>query len=210
MSVITRNQNRRVLLVPTSVPLFATQTITSIARAGTTATATKTSHGFATGDWIIIQGSDRPQYNGIFKVANALTNTFDYTMESDPGASSAGVITAQRGIIASVWGDGSTVDGNVTVGSLPSAIAGDLTVLVTTTTAPTSPCRISVYRSETGASGTWRSWQIVDTTKVANDQQSYVIEVPRGKFVMVFLWNVAGTVVFADVIAYEDTSYTNT
>lgn len=203
----TRTQVRRTLLASTQVPVNAAKSVSALARSGTTATATSTGHGYSVGDWVLIQGSDRPPYNGVFQVATvADANTFTYTMEADPGASSAGVVTAQKGIAASIWGDGTTIGGNATVGALPTALGGDVVARVATTTAPTTACRVSVYRSPSAVAGTWRLWTSVDATVTANDMSEHVVEVPRGNFVLVFLWRVAGTAIYADVTGNEESS----
>lgn len=210
MATITRTQNRRVLKTPTSLAVNASKSVSAITRSTTTATATSTSHGFSAGDWVIIQGADLPQYNGPFQVVTvADANTFTYTMESDPGASSAGTRTAQKGVAASIWGDGSTVDSNVTVGALTTAEGGDLIARVATTTAPTTACRVHVFTSATAAPGTWREETYVDATVTASDMSTHKITVPRGRFVLVLFWRVAGTAVVVDCVADEDTSHTS-
>jgi hypothetical protein len=206
MTTVTRTQNRRSLLSSTQLPVNSSKTVSSLTRSGTTATATSTSHGFSTGDWIMIQGSDRPPYNGPFQIASTGSNTFTYVMESDPGASSAGSVTAIKAIAASIWGDGTTVDGNVTIGALPSALGGDVVARVSTTTAPTTACRISIFRSPTAQPGTWRVLAEVDSTITANDQSTHVINIPRGSFVLIVFWRVAGTAVYCDAVGNEETS----
>lgn len=62
----------------------------SVTRSGTTATLTKTSHGRSNGDKVLIQGFALEEFNGIFTVANAAANTFDYTIKQDPGANPSG------------------------------------------------------------------------------------------------------------------------
>ena len=56
--------------------------VSRITLAGTTATATTTSHGYANGDVIEVQGADSlcPYYNGLFTIRNVTANTFDYTV----------------------------------------------------------------------------------------------------------------------------------
>lgn len=59
------------------------RTISGITRSGTTATATSNGHGYQTGDILTIAGADQAGYNLTkLVVANALTNTFDYTVDS--------------------------------------------------------------------------------------------------------------------------------
>lgn len=212
MPTITRNQNRRILLTPTSVPVMAAKTISSLTRSGTTATAACTGHGLAVGNWTIISGSNIPTYNGPVQVVTAPdVNTFTYTMEADPGASSAGVPVSQQAVVGTIWGDGSTVVGNVTVGALPTAFGGRVFARVATTTAPTTACRVSVFSSESGLPGTWGQAAVpVDGTVTASDMSEHLIDVRWGKFILVVFWRVAGTAVMVDAIGQEDTSYTST
>jgi hypothetical protein len=206
MPTITRNQNRRALLAPTSLPVNTAKTVSALTRSGTTATATATSHGFSVGDWVLIQGSNLPNYNGPFQVVTtADANTFTYTMEADPGASSAGSITAIKGVGSSIWGDGS----GGTVGALPTAFGGVLVARMATTTAPTTAPRLTVFSSPSGAAGTWRERISVDGTVVANDQSTHFVAVDHGSFVLAFFWRVAGTAVVVDAVGQENTSYSS-
>lgn len=74
--------------------LKVSQSVTSITRSGTTATATVTAHGYVAGMYVTIAGANESQYNGTFVISNIAANTFDYTITSDPGSSATGVITA--------------------------------------------------------------------------------------------------------------------
>lgn len=74
----------------TSNAAFTQLTGCSVTRSGTTATLTKTSHGRSNGDKVLIQGFALEEFNGIFTVANASTNAFDYTIKQDPGANPSG------------------------------------------------------------------------------------------------------------------------
>lgn len=74
----------------TSNAAFTQLTGCSVTRSGTTATLTKTSHGLSNGDKVLIQGFSLAEFNGIFTVANAAANTFDYTISADPGANPSG------------------------------------------------------------------------------------------------------------------------
>jgi hypothetical protein len=171
------------------------------------------------GDWVLIQGADLPQYNGPTQVVTVPdANNFTYTIESDPGASAAGNLGAQKGLAASLWGDGTSPAGIVTSGGYPGAsvgaiatgLGGTLLPRVATTTAPTTPCRIGVYTSATAAPGTWRFETAQDATVAANDQSGDPIPVAHGKFILVLFWRVAGTAVVCALDADEDTSYTST
>ncbi len=74
----------------TSNAAFTQLTGCSVTRSGTTATLTKTSHGRSNGDKVLIQGFGLEEFNGVFTVANATANTFDYTIKQDPGANPSG------------------------------------------------------------------------------------------------------------------------
>lgn len=74
----------------TSVAAFTQLTGCSVTRSGTTATLTKTSHGRSNGQTVLIQGFALEEFNGVFTVANATSNTFDYTIAQDPGANPSG------------------------------------------------------------------------------------------------------------------------
>lgn len=213
MPTITRTQNRRTLLASTQLGLNTSKSVSALTRSSTTATGTSTSHGFSVGDWVVVQGSDRPPYNGPFQVVTvADANTFTYTMESDPGATSAGSVTAQKGVgPTNLWGDGTTPSGSpASIGALPTATGGTVIARVATTTAPTTACRVSVFVSPTGLPGTWREVGSPEATLTANDMSTHPIDVPRGGFVLVVFWRVAGTAVYCDAVGHEDTSYVST
>lgn len=86
------------------------KTISSITRGGAgnlTATATLTAHGYSTGDYVNIRGAAQAQYNGNFYITVTGTNTFTYTLPSDPGASASGTLVANRGpVIQSTYTGG--------------------------------------------------------------------------------------------------------
>lgn len=86
----TTNSSAAVIARGTSNAAFAQLTGCSVTRSGTTATLTKTSHGRSNGDPVLIQGFGLEEFNGIFVVANAAANTFDYTIKQDPGANPSG------------------------------------------------------------------------------------------------------------------------
>lgn len=68
----------------------------TIAAVSTTATVTKTAHGFSAGQSVTIAGAtgaDAGLYNGTFTIATAATNTFTYTTASAPVGAATGTIT---------------------------------------------------------------------------------------------------------------------
>lgn len=71
----------------------------SIARTGTTATVTLTSHGLTTGRLVNISGvtgADGSLYNGDFAIAVVDANTFTYTMVGTPTGAAAGTIVVKK------------------------------------------------------------------------------------------------------------------
>jgi hypothetical protein len=84
------NASSVVIARGTSNASFTQLTACSVTRTGTTATLTKTAHGRSNGENVLIQGFALEEFNGVFVVANAAANTFDYTIKQDPGANPAG------------------------------------------------------------------------------------------------------------------------
>lgn len=75
---------------------IAAQTLTSLTSSGTTATATKSSHGFSTGNRITIAGATPTTYNGIYVITVTGANTFTYTIATTATSPATGTITATR------------------------------------------------------------------------------------------------------------------
>jgi hypothetical protein len=75
---------------------FNLQTVTSITRTGSTATATLTSgHGFVVDQVVLIAGCDQPEYNGEFTVTAVTSTTVSFTVSGTPvtPATTAAAIT---------------------------------------------------------------------------------------------------------------------
>lgn len=72
----------------------ATQSITSITRVDSTATATKASHGFQSGQRVTISGASQAEYNGTVLITSVTTNTFTYTVSGTPVTPATGTILA--------------------------------------------------------------------------------------------------------------------
>lgn len=87
---LTKSAVTAIIAKGTSNAAFTQLTGCSVTRSGTTATLTKTSHGRSNGDKVLIQGFSLVEFNGVFTVANAAANTFDYTISADPGANPSG------------------------------------------------------------------------------------------------------------------------
>jgi len=87
-------------------PSKQTRTPVAISNATTTATVTQVGHGYTTGDTIKIHNAVESAYNGYWVIANVTTDTYDYTMSSDPGGSATGSPVASKMNLAG--DDGST------------------------------------------------------------------------------------------------------
>jgi hypothetical protein len=84
-------QNARVLMeagdATGDLPFEESVTITN---SGTVATVTHTSHGLSNGDKVAIRGANEIEYNGVFTISAATTNTYQYSMSADPGGNATG------------------------------------------------------------------------------------------------------------------------
>lgn len=68
------------------VATVGAQTISSITRAGTLATATTAAaHGLVTGNYVTVIGTTPAGYSGTYRVTVTSATTFTYTMAADPG-----------------------------------------------------------------------------------------------------------------------------
>lgn len=74
-------------------------TLTSLTSSSTTATATKTAHGFSTGQYVTIAGAAQPEYNGTFQITVTGANTFTYVFAGSVTSPATGTITAQTSIV---------------------------------------------------------------------------------------------------------------
>jgi hypothetical protein len=115
---------RTIIARGTSNAAFTQLTGCSVTRSGTTATLTKTSHGLSNGDKVLIQGFSIEEFNGIFTVANAAANTFDYTIKQDPGANPSGTTgTVDRVTLGTAW-DLTTSAGGIITGGVQNGNTG--------------------------------------------------------------------------------------
>ncbi len=81
-----------------TVELEATKSVSSMTRSGSTVTVvTSTSHGYVTGEYVLIAGASPSAYNGGWKitVTNATTFTFDIGTAT-PSSPATGTITSAR------------------------------------------------------------------------------------------------------------------
>lgn len=67
------------------------KSVSSIARSGSTATATSTAHGYSLGQQVTLNGADQPEYNGTFIITAVTTNTFKFTVAGTPASASGTV-----------------------------------------------------------------------------------------------------------------------
>lgn len=69
--------------------------VTSLTRAGTTATATTANdHSMATGQQVTIAGANETDYNGTFTITVIAADKFEYTLTGTPSTPATGAITA--------------------------------------------------------------------------------------------------------------------
>lgn len=139
----------------------------SATRSGTTATLTKTSHGYSNGDTVYVRGFSLEEFNGVFTISNVATNTFDYTIKQDPGSNPSGTP--------------GTVD-KVTVGTaldLTAALGAQIvTGYQNGTTGPTNACRILIgyAAANNEVDYVWRDLLLGNTT--ANSTVNIAASVP--------------------------------
>ena len=72
----------------------------SIVRTGSTATVTHTSHGLRSGVYVLIEGADQYEYNGVHEITVVDDNTYTYTVSGSPATPATGSITSTAVIIA--------------------------------------------------------------------------------------------------------------
>jgi hypothetical protein len=89
--------------------IIAGQTISTITHVTTVATlTTTTAHGLTTGDYVTIAGTTPAAYSGEFQITVTGTNTFTYTMLTDPLANASSVGTYIYGYWGAISGNGAT------------------------------------------------------------------------------------------------------
>jgi hypothetical protein len=97
-------------------------------RSGAVATATVTNTTLAVNDYVLVQGHDLEEYNGVFKVESLISTTgITYNIKQDPGASSTTTVmtidkvTLGTGVDCSTAYDGRIVGGIQNGNSAPGA-----------------------------------------------------------------------------------------
>lgn len=126
MTTFTPAKTERILVSRANTSKAAATQITgcAITRSGTTATVAKTAHGLSNGNIVMIQGASIGMYNGVFTVANAAANTFDYTIKADPGANAAGSVATVDLVSPATVLDLSTKFGALVWGALQNGNTG--------------------------------------------------------------------------------------
>jgi hypothetical protein len=208
---INENKVTKVLLASTSLPVNASKSVSGITNSTVTATATSTAHGYSVGNWILMAGSDQPQYNGPFQITATTTNTLSYTMSAAPSGSSAGTVTVQLVLgPTNLWGvTGTTPTGSpASIGGLPTALYGSEVIVRITNaaTAPTTVAAALIYESDTGATGTWRLYRIVVGSSVNATDQITRILLGTPQFILVIFYGNAGTAVVVEAWGNEITN----
>lgn len=107
-------------------------TVTSIARSGTTVTATKVAHGFTAGQTVTVSGVTPSGYNATAIIAVPTADTFTYSVAVDPGAYVSGTITAINNEYV------------LTLAPVPAAYAAGLVVRFKADLANTGPVDVNV------------------------------------------------------------------
>lgn len=75
---------------------FNSQSVTSITRAGSTATlTTPAAHNFVTGQVVNVSGAGQTEYNGDFPITSVTSTTFNYTVTGTPVTPATGTITVK-------------------------------------------------------------------------------------------------------------------
>lgn len=72
------------------------KTVAGITRAGSTATANVVSHGYGTGDYILMMGANQAEYNGIKQITVTDPNNFTYSVTGTPATPATGTIKCTK------------------------------------------------------------------------------------------------------------------
>lgn len=95
----TAIENARIYLeADTGGDLPAGDSVT-ITSSGATATVTHTTHGLATGDYVIIRGANESEYLGDKQITVTTANAYTYTISGSPASPATGTITATSRIL---------------------------------------------------------------------------------------------------------------
>ncbi|MBI4291462.1 MAG: hypothetical protein HY661_08295 [Betaproteobacteria bacterium] len=92
---------------------YVTKPVITLVSSGSTATATVTGHGFASGNSVTVSGASPEVYNGTFSITVVDANTFTYPLSSSPSGNTASVVATNHGLNT---GDLVTVTGSAQAG----------------------------------------------------------------------------------------------
>ena len=70
----------------------------TITSSGTTATVTHTAHGLEDDQWVLIEGANEEEYNGMYEITTVNATTYTYTMTESGDSPATGTITSTTGI----------------------------------------------------------------------------------------------------------------
>jgi hypothetical protein len=87
-------EGARVLLTSDTGGSLPYQASVTITRASTTATVTHTSHGFSTGQKVLISGASQYEYTGVKTITVTGTNTYTFSVSGSPATPATGTITS--------------------------------------------------------------------------------------------------------------------
>ena len=87
-------EGARVLLTSETGGSLPYQDSVTITRAGTTATVTHTSHGYSTGQKVLISGATQYDYTGVKTITVTGLNTYTFTVDNSPATPATGTITS--------------------------------------------------------------------------------------------------------------------
>ena len=87
-------EGARVLLTSDTGGSLPYQASVTITRASTTATVTHTSHGFSTGQEVLISGASQYEYTGVKTITVTGTNTYTFSVSGSPATPATGTITS--------------------------------------------------------------------------------------------------------------------
>lgn len=93
-------EGARAYVTAGSVGPLPFQDSVTITRVSTTASVAHTAHGLSNGNFILIEGADQDEYNGIQTISNVSTNAYDFTVSGSPTTPATGTITATAVIIS--------------------------------------------------------------------------------------------------------------
>ncbi|MBI2312007.1 MAG: hypothetical protein HYU77_05835 [Betaproteobacteria bacterium] len=97
-----------------SLGIVGAQTLSSLTRSGSTATATfAAAHGYLNGQFVTISGANQNEYNGTFAISTSgpSSTTFTYTVAVNPAPTATGTITSARTTAGSIAVDSITRSG---------------------------------------------------------------------------------------------------